>query len=343
MYVTLAGGLAAAILDPVLIFGLRARFDRRGRVATVLSRVALVAVGLHGAWRVHKLIRLPNGAYLAKIARPFFAIGIPAVMTQIATPVGNAYVTLEIARFGDDAVAGWAIIGRLIPVAFRHDIRAFRRCRTDPRAELRRKIVYDRLLFRIARQPRTYTCVRVGCLGAHCLLCSRDSSPVRPPPAMPAIWWFSFACLQPAVSCSTVRCSSPMPCSTIWGIRPTRRYSTGDARRLARFPLSGLAPNITVPAGVIGGWGLGAVLFGIVSVIVCFSGDPQDTGPPATGRRHATGPATDGQFSVFHRQGGDRRVRRPVRSASARIRPGDGGVAAIISRSDFLSGAAPKT
>ena len=40
------------------------------------------------------------------------------MMTQIATPVGNAFVTAEIARFGDAAVAGWAIIGRIVPVAF---------------------------------------------------------------------------------------------------------------------------------------------------------------------------------------------------------------------------------
>ncbi|MEN0001722.1 MAG: MATE family efflux transporter, partial [Pseudomonadota bacterium] len=42
----------------------------------------------------------------------------PAVMTQLATPIGNAYVTAEIARYGDDAVAAWAVIGRLVPVAF---------------------------------------------------------------------------------------------------------------------------------------------------------------------------------------------------------------------------------
>ena len=41
-----------------------------------------------------------------------------AVLTQVATPVGNAFVTAAIAPFGDNAVAGWAVIVRLIPVAF---------------------------------------------------------------------------------------------------------------------------------------------------------------------------------------------------------------------------------
>jgi Na+-driven multidrug efflux pump len=32
--------------------------------------------------------------------------------------VGNAFVTAAIAPFGDNAVAGWAVVGRIIPVAF---------------------------------------------------------------------------------------------------------------------------------------------------------------------------------------------------------------------------------
>ena len=44
--------------------------------------------------------------------------GVPSVLTQIATPVGNAFVTGAISSFGDNAVAGWAVIGRVIPVAF---------------------------------------------------------------------------------------------------------------------------------------------------------------------------------------------------------------------------------
>lgn len=117
MYVTLAGGIAAAVLDPLLIFGLGLGLDGAA-AATVMSRCVLLAVGLHGAHRVHRLIRLPDAPRLAEAARPFFGIGVPAVLTQVATPVGNAYVTQQIAAFGDDAVAGWAIIGRLVPVAF---------------------------------------------------------------------------------------------------------------------------------------------------------------------------------------------------------------------------------
>ncbi|MFH1797695.1 MAG: MATE family efflux transporter [Pseudomonadota bacterium] len=117
MYVTLSGGVAAAILDPLLIFGLD--FGITGAaISTVLSRFVILAVGLHGAHIVHHLIRMPDLSRLKAATRPFFGIGIPALLTQIATPVGNTYVTVRMADFGDDAVAGWAIVGRIIPVAF---------------------------------------------------------------------------------------------------------------------------------------------------------------------------------------------------------------------------------
>jgi putative MATE family efflux protein len=117
MYVTLAGGIAAAIFDPILIFGFDLGLDGAA-IATILSRIALLATGIYGAHYVHRLIALPNRAQFVAAWRPFFAIGGPAILTQLATPVGNAFITAQIARFGDGAVAGWAIIGRIIPVAF---------------------------------------------------------------------------------------------------------------------------------------------------------------------------------------------------------------------------------
>ncbi len=45
-------------------------------------------------------------------------IALPAILTQFATPIGQAYVTRAMAAFGEDAVAGMAIVGRMTPVAF---------------------------------------------------------------------------------------------------------------------------------------------------------------------------------------------------------------------------------
>ena len=64
MYVTLGGGIAAAILDPIFIFGLGLGLDGAA-ISTVLSRCVLLAVGLYGAHDVHRLIKLPDRAAAA--------------------------------------------------------------------------------------------------------------------------------------------------------------------------------------------------------------------------------------------------------------------------------------
>ncbi|WP_419906344.1 MATE family efflux transporter [Hoeflea sp.] len=117
MYVTLFAGAATAVLDPILIFG----FDlgiHGAAISTVITRFVLIFVGYYGLQKVHNLLALPSMPVLIGTVRPYLYIGLPAIMTQLATPVGNAYVTIEIAGYGDAAVAGWAVVGRLIPVAF---------------------------------------------------------------------------------------------------------------------------------------------------------------------------------------------------------------------------------
>lgn len=117
MYVTLGAGLAAAVLDPLMIFGFGWGLDGAA-LATVAARFVMLGVGLHGVLRIHKLYARPDAATLRASFKPFFAIGVPAVLTQIATPVSNAFITRAMAPFGDSAVAGWAVVGRISPVAF---------------------------------------------------------------------------------------------------------------------------------------------------------------------------------------------------------------------------------
>jgi putative MATE family efflux protein len=117
MYVTLAGAIVTALLDPVLIFALGLGVDGAAIVA-ILSRLALAAVGLYGCIRVHDILARPTLAAAVKDTPALAAIAVPAVLANIATPVANAYVTAAIAPFGDSAVAGLAVIGRIIPLAF---------------------------------------------------------------------------------------------------------------------------------------------------------------------------------------------------------------------------------
>lgn len=117
MFVTLGAAATALVMDPLLILWLDLELHGVA-IATVTVRIAMVAIGMHGLWRVHKLIARPDTALVLRELAPFMAIAMPAVLTQIATPVGNAFVTHAVANYGDDAVAGWTIVQRIIPIAF---------------------------------------------------------------------------------------------------------------------------------------------------------------------------------------------------------------------------------
>ncbi|EWY42218.1 multidrug transporter MatE [Skermanella stibiiresistens SB22] len=117
MNVTLFAGLATAVLDPILIFGFD--LDLMGAaIAALLSRCVLVAIGWRGASGIHDLVGRPSLKALGADARALFKVAGPATLTNIATPVASAYVTYSMAKFGDAAVAGLAIVDRIVPVAF---------------------------------------------------------------------------------------------------------------------------------------------------------------------------------------------------------------------------------
>ncbi len=117
MYVTLSGAIVTVALDPLLSFGFGLGTDGAA-LATVVSRTLFALVGLHGAVRVHDLVARPGLDDLLADARPMYAIAVPAVLTNVATPVASAFFAGILARYGDGAIAGIAIIDRLVPVAF---------------------------------------------------------------------------------------------------------------------------------------------------------------------------------------------------------------------------------
>jgi putative MATE family efflux protein len=117
MYSTLAGGGVNAILDPLFIFTFSLGLHGAA-VASVIARCAVAWVALYGVTRIHQLLGKFNFQDWILDQKEIFKVAIPAITTNIATPIGNAYVTMMIASFGDSYVAGWAIVGRLLPVAF---------------------------------------------------------------------------------------------------------------------------------------------------------------------------------------------------------------------------------
>ncbi|MCP4010691.1 MAG: MATE family efflux transporter, partial [Proteobacteria bacterium] len=113
----IAGGIVNAVLDPILIFGLDMGVAGAA-TASLMARITVLLVGVLYVARSNCLPCSIDPREFRKDLSDIVKIAIPAVLTNVATPVGNAYVTASIAGFGDGPVAGFSIIGRVIPVAF---------------------------------------------------------------------------------------------------------------------------------------------------------------------------------------------------------------------------------
>lgn len=117
MFVTLTSGGITMIVDPFLIYGLAMGLDGAA-VGLVLSRFIMLGMALRFAIGTHDILAVPRITAVVTTLRPFVMIAAPAILTQLATPMGNYVVTTVISQFGDDAMAGWAVVGRLTVVAF---------------------------------------------------------------------------------------------------------------------------------------------------------------------------------------------------------------------------------
>lgn len=116
-FVTLLGAVVTAILDPLLIFGCGLGVTGAA-IAASTSRVVWAMVGFYGVKYVHNMLEWPRLHHLRHHFVPLFRIAIPAILSNIATPVANFYVTHIMAPFGEDVIAAFSIIDRLTPLAF---------------------------------------------------------------------------------------------------------------------------------------------------------------------------------------------------------------------------------
>lgn len=117
MMATVWGAVATAVLDPILIFGLGWELTGAA-IASVAARVVIAVMALRPITAKYGGFNRPTPAQIAADMGPVWAIAVPAILTQVATPVGQAFVTRATSAYGEAAVAGMAIAGRLTPVAF---------------------------------------------------------------------------------------------------------------------------------------------------------------------------------------------------------------------------------
>ncbi|WP_339670818.1 MATE family efflux transporter [Dasania marina] len=117
MLATMGGALINAVLDPIFIFVCEWGIEGAA-MASFAARIGVFALAVSAIVKVHQLPSKTNKVFFREDLAAITAIAGPAVLTNIATPIGSSYVLKMMASFGDSAVAGAAIIGRIAPVAF---------------------------------------------------------------------------------------------------------------------------------------------------------------------------------------------------------------------------------
>ncbi len=117
MMPTIAGAIINGILDPILIFGLELELSGAA-YATVVARMAMATVAVFPIFRFYGGLIRPTLLDMKTDIKPILMIAFPAVLTQLATPIGQAYVIKSMAVYGEAAVAAMAIISRLTPISF---------------------------------------------------------------------------------------------------------------------------------------------------------------------------------------------------------------------------------
>jgi putative MATE family efflux protein len=117
MMATVWGAIATAVLDPILIFGFGWELTGAA-IASVAARVVIAVMALRPITAKYGGFDRPSPRQVIADMGPVWAIAVPAILTQVATPVGQAFVTRATSAYGEAAVAGMAIAGRLTPVAF---------------------------------------------------------------------------------------------------------------------------------------------------------------------------------------------------------------------------------
>ncbi len=117
MLVTLASGLCTAVLDPIFIFIFGLGVEGAA-IVVVLARSVSAIAGFYYTVKVLDALARPNWSDIKTYARSVFSVGLPAILTNLATPVAGAFTAKMIQQFGDNAFAANGIVDRLIPVAF---------------------------------------------------------------------------------------------------------------------------------------------------------------------------------------------------------------------------------
>ncbi len=117
MIAMLMGSIVNVILDPIFIFGFKLGIEGAA-IASVFARIAVAGTALYFIYTQHDFASQFNWSSFNQNLKSILPIAVPAIATQLATPSANAYMTYEIAKFGESYMAGWTLTGRITAVVF---------------------------------------------------------------------------------------------------------------------------------------------------------------------------------------------------------------------------------
>ena len=110
------------ILDPILIFGLFGfpRLEVEGAaIATVLSNAGTMVAAVLAIVYKEKLVTFRH-LWISKILdswRRILHVGLPSMASSLIAPMTTAFITYQVAQFGQEAVAGFGVASRVEGVA----------------------------------------------------------------------------------------------------------------------------------------------------------------------------------------------------------------------------------
>jgi putative MATE family efflux protein len=267
MYATLSIAVVTVVLDPILIFGLDMQSD--GAAVTIgIARFVTAYVSFRYVTRIHNLLVRPTWKGLRHDARPFLAIAIPAILTNIAAPAANAFFTGVIARFGDEVIAASAIIDRVTPVAFA-GLFALAGAIGPVLGQNWGAQRYDRMK-QILKDALTITVIYVACVWLILFLVQVPLTRAFNAPEQTAelvqffcqlsgfIWLFIGLVLVSNASFNNL------------GYPLLSTFFNWGRATLGMIPFAYFGAQMAGPKGALVGIGLGSVAFGIAAIITAF-------------------------------------------------------------------------
>lgn len=117
MYGLLSGGLLNIILDPIFIFVLKMGVTGAGMATAISQAVSFVILlnlcGRRGGISIHFRNFRPSWFY----AREINAGGLPSLARQALMAVATALLNNFAGAYGDESLAAFSIVGRVMPIA----------------------------------------------------------------------------------------------------------------------------------------------------------------------------------------------------------------------------------